>query len=249
MMMGDALAAFREILTPPFRSALGKVLGLTLLILVALVALLDRGLLALVALAYPWLSSLVAILAGLGFIVGSVFLVAPVSSLVAGFFIDDLAEHVERDLAPGLSPGRPLRIVAALALSVRFGALSLGVTILALVLLLVPGINAVAFIGANAYLLGRQYYEFVALRHLPAAGAAALRRRHSGRIFLAGLVIAAVVSVPVLNLVTPLFATAFMVRVFKRLPEIAEAQRALRHHRTETREPTSRAGWRADAPD
>jgi len=213
MMIGDALAAFREILTPPFRSALGKVLGFTLLILVALVALLDRGLLALVALPYPWLSSFVAILAGLGFIVGSVFLVAPVSSLVAGFFIDDLAEHVERDLAPGLSPGRPLRIVAALALSVRFGVLSLGVTI------------------------------------LPAAGAAALRRRHSGRIFLAGLVIAAVVAVPVLNLVTPLFATAFMVRVFKRLPEIAEAQRALRNHRTETREPASRAGWRADAPD
>ncbi len=249
MMIGDALAAFREILAPRFRSALGKVLGLTLLILTALVVALDRGLLALVALPYPWLSNLVAVLAGLGFLLGSVFLVAPVSSLVAGFFIDDLAEHVERDLDPAAPPGRPLRIVAAVVLSVRFGALSLGVTILALVLLLVPGINAVAFIGANAYLLGRQYYEFVALRHLPAAGATALRRRHAGRIFLAGLVIAAVVSVPVLNLVTPLFATAFMVRVFKRLPEIADAQRARRHHHAETLEPTPRARQGAEPRD
>ncbi len=151
------------------------------------------------------------------------FLVAPVSSLVAGFFIDDLAEHVERDLDPGARPGRPLAIIAALVLSVRFGALSLGVTILALLLLLVPGINGVAFIGANGYLLGRQYYEFVALRHLPPGEAETLRRRHAGRIFLAGLVIAAVVSVPLLNLVTPLFAAAFMVRVFKRLPEVAGA--------------------------
>ena len=225
-MLADALAAFREILTPPFRAALAKVLGLTLLILIGAVALLDHGLLLLVTLPYPWLSTLVSILAGLGLLVGSVFLVAPVSSVVAGFFVDDLAEHVERDLDPLSPPGRPLEIVPALVLSVRFGALQLAVTALALLLLLVPGINAVAFIGANAYLLGRQYYEFVALRHLGRAEAEALRRRHAGRIFLAGLVMAGLVSVPLLNLLTPLFGTAFMVRVFKRLPEVAaEAQR------------------------
>ncbi len=221
LLLADALAAFREILTPPFRAALVKVLGLTLLVLVGAVALLDHGLLLLVAVHAAWLSTLLGIVAGLGLLVGSVFLVAPVSSVVAGFFIDDLAEHVERDLDPLSPPGRPLRIVPALVLSLRFGALQLGVTALALTLLLIPGINAVAFLGANAYLLGRQYYEFVALRHLSPADADALRRRHAGRIFLAGLVMAAVVAVPVLNLLTPLFATAFMVRVFKRLPEVA----------------------------
>ena len=220
LLLADALAAFREILTPPFRAALLKVLGLTLLILVGAVAMLDHGLLILVAVHAAWLSTLLGIVAGLGLLVGSVFLVAPVSSVVAGFFIDDLAEHVERDLDPLSPPGRPLRIAPALLLSVRFGALQFGVTAVALLLLLVPGVNAVAFLGANAYLLGRQYYEFVALRHLPPADAEALRRRHAGRIFLAGLVMAAVVAVPVLNLLTPLFATAFMVRVFKRLPEV-----------------------------
>ncbi len=234
-MLADALAAFREILTPPFRAALAKVLGLTLLILIGAVALLDHGLLLLIALPYPWLSTLLSIVAGLGLLVGSVFLVAPVSSVVAGFFIDDLAEHVERDLDPLAPPGRPLRIVPALVLSVRFGALQFVVTALALLLLLVPGINAVAFIGANAYLLGRQYFEFIALRHLSPAAAATLRRRHAGRIFLAGLVMALMVSVPVLNLITPLFGAAFMVRVFKRLPEVAADPRRLR-------------GWTGDTP-
>ncbi len=224
-MINDALAAFQEILTPPFRSALGKVLGLTVLILVAAIMLLHHGLLALVVLPYPWLAALISILAGLGLTVGSVFLVAPVSSIVAGFFIDDLAEQVERDLDPAAPPGRPLPILDAMMLSVRFGALSLGVTLLALLLLLVPGVNAVAFIGANAYLLGRQYYEFVALRHMSADEAATLRHRHAGRIFLAGLVIAGLVSVPILNLVTPLFGAAFMVRVFKRLPRPADVRR------------------------
>jgi CysZ protein len=226
-MLADALAAFREILSPPFRAALVKVLGLTLLILIGAVALLDHGLLLLVAFHAAWLSAVLGIVAGLGLLVGSVFLVAPVSSVVAGFFIDDLAEHVERDLDPLAPPGRPLSIIPALVLSVRFGILQLAVTVLALLLLLVPGINAVAFIGANAYLLGRQYYEFVALRHLSAAEAAVLRRRHAGRIFLAGLIMAAVVSVPVLNLITPLFGAAFMVRVFKRLPEVAAGSRRL----------------------
>ena len=108
-------------------------------------------------------------------------------------------------------------------------------TALALLLLLVPGINAVAFIGANAYLLGRQYFEFIALRHLSPAEAATLRRRHAGQIFLAGLVMALMVSVPVLNLITPLFGAAFMVRVFKRLPEVAADPRRLR-------------GWTGDTP-
>ena len=235
LMLADALASLREILTPPFRVALAKVLGLTLLALVGAVALLDHGLLLLVAVHAAWLSWLLGIVAGLGLLVGSVFLVAPVSSVVAGFFVDDLAAHVERDLDPLSPPGRPLPILPAVILSARFGALQLGVTLVALLLLFVPGVNAVAFLGANAYLLGRQYYEFVAWRHLPPAEAEALRRRHAGRIFLAGLVMAALVAVPVLNLVTPLFATAFMVRVFKRLPEVAADPLRFRAYEDEPR--------------
>ncbi|HEX4765878.1 MAG TPA: sulfate transporter family protein [Lichenihabitans sp.] len=217
-MINDALAALMEVLSPPFRAVLIKVLGLTVLILAVLVGLIHHVLLAFVTLPYLWLDTTISVLAGLGLVIGSVFLVAPVSSLVAGFFIDDLAELVERDIDPGGPPGRPLPILQALVLSVRFAALSLGVTILALLLLLVPGVNAVAFIGANAYLLGRQYFEFVALRHMRFDEANIMRHRYGGRLWAAGLVLALFVSVPLLNLLTPLFGAAFMVRVFKRLP-------------------------------
>ena len=216
-MIADAFAAFLEILSPPFRATLAKVLALTLALLVVAVAGLHHLLIGLVALPHPWLATLVSVLTGLGLTVGSLFLVAPVSALVAGFFIDGLAERVEREIDPLGPPGRPLPVGRAAVLGIRFALLSLGVMILALLLLLVPGVNAVAFLGANAYLGARQYYEFVSLRHLPAAEAEALRHRSSPRLFLAGLIIAGFLAVPVLNLVTPLFATAFMVRVFKRL--------------------------------
>jgi uncharacterized protein involved in cysteine biosynthesis len=47
--------------------------------------------------------------------------------------------------------------------------------------------------------------------------AKALRRRHQATVFTAGLFIAGFVSIPVLNLATPLFGTALMVHVHKRM--------------------------------
>lgn len=216
-MLSDGLAALFEIFTPPFRAALLRIFGLTLGLLILADVGLERLVTHVVVPAQPWLATALSIVTSLGLVVGSIFLAAPLSALVAGFFVDDLAALVEADIDPAAPPGRPLPVLAALGLALRFALLSFGVMIVALLLLLVPGVNAVAFLGANAYLQGRQYFEFAALRHLPAAEAAMLRRRHGVTIFGAGLVIAAFVSVPLLNLVTPLFATAFMVRVYKRL--------------------------------
>ena len=216
-MIADAVAAFAEIFTPPFRAVLFKVLGLTLLVLVLAVALLHHVLIGFVVVHYAWLGTAISVLTGVGLAVGSVFLVAPISALVAGFFVDELAERVERDVDPTAEPGQALPALRAVALSLRFALLSLMVTLLALVLLLVPGVNAIAFLCANAYLLSRQYFEFVALRHMRLAEADTLRRRHAGRLFAAGFILAGFVSVPVLNLLTPLFGAAFMVRLFKRM--------------------------------
>jgi CysZ protein len=44
-----------------------------------------------------------------------------------------------------------------------------------------------------------------------------LRRRNSRTIFAAGLLIAAFLAIPIVNLLGPLFATAFMVHVAKRI--------------------------------
>ena len=44
-----------------------------------------------------------------------------------------------------------------------------------------------------------------------------MRRANGAYVFLAGMVIAVFVSIPVLNLATPIFAMAFMVHIHKRL--------------------------------
>jgi CysZ protein len=215
-VLDAAVAAAAQILTPPFRNALFKTLALTL----ALLALVWVGLEKLIAAAlhahwltsHPWLVTALSLIGGTGLFIGLVFLVTPVSFLVAGFFFDDLAQHVELDIDPK-GAGRAMPLGDAAFVAAQFAAVALVVNLVALLLLFAPGLNAVAFFGANAYLFGRGYFELAALRHLPRAEVARLRRSNEGQLFMAGLVMAAMLAIPFVNLLTPLFGAAFMVRI------------------------------------
>ena len=215
-MFSDAIAAFDQIFTPPFRKVFVRSLALTLAVLALVWVGLDRLVTSYVIAPWPWLDMLIAIVAGLGLVVALVFLVAPISALVAGFFLDELAETVERSLAPD-HVGRALPGGRAMWLALKFAAVSVLVNLFALALLLLPGINLLAFFGANAYLLGREYFELAALRYRPIEEVRALRKAHGFYLFVCGLFIAGLVAIPVVNLLTPLFATAFMVRVHQRI--------------------------------
>ena len=65
--------------------------------------------------------------------------------------------------------------------------------------------------------ISREYFQLAAMRFHPPAEAKALRKMHQGTVFVAGLMIAALVSIPIVSLATPLFGTAFMVHMHKRL--------------------------------
>ena len=215
-MFSDAVAAFNQIFTPPFRKVLIQSLALTLGVLALAWVGLGRLATTYMTTPWPWLDTLIAIAAALGLLVGLVFLVAPVSALVAGFYLDELAQTVERSIAPD-QMGRAPPGGQAMWLALKFTAVSVLVNLFALALLLLPGINLIAFFGANAYLLGREYFELAALRHRPIEEVRTLRKAHGLYLFVCGLFIAALVAIPVANLLTPLFATAFMVRVHQRI--------------------------------
>lgn len=226
MILQAALAAAARLFTPGFRAVLFKSLGLTVLVLIGL----WFGIAGLFEwLALPpllslvpdvpewasWLGLVAAILAGLALALGLGLLIAPVTALIAGFFLDDAAEIIEREDYPNEPAGQSLPLVTSAIVSVKFLVLVVLGNLLALALLLVPFINVAAFFVVNGYLLGREFFEFAAMRYRSEAEAKALRRRHAGTIFLAGLVIALVLSIPVINLATPLFAAAMMVHLHK----------------------------------
>ncbi len=222
-MFDDALASLRDMFTPPFRAVLIKSLGLTLALLFLLWLGLERlAIWAATGGAHwfdgaPWLRTVVEIAAGLGLFIGLVFLIAPVAMLVAGFFLDELADHVEAKIYADGRRGRAVPALASMVLAVKFSGLALLVNLLAFALWLLPGINALIFVAANAYLFGREYFQLAAMRFLPLEAARDLRRANRVTVFAAGLLIALFVATPVLNLLTPLFGVGLMARLYKRL--------------------------------
>lgn len=216
-MIAAALLALRQAFSPPFRSVLLKSVGLALLLLVLLGVLLETLAAKLIDLENTTWDFLAALLSGAGVVIALIFLIPPVVSLVAGFFQDRVAELVETSHYPAEPPGREMPTGRSILLAMRFALLVLGVNIVSLFLLLIPGVNIIAWWLANGYLLGREYFEFAAMRFMPEEEAKALRRAHRGRVFVGGLMIAAFMAVPILNLATPLVASAFMVHVFKGL--------------------------------
>lgn len=216
-MISDALAAISDVVSAPFRRVLLRSLGLTIAVLAGLWFLLVTVIGSYLVLPWGWLQTAADWLAGAGLLVGMVFLVAPVTSLVAGLYLDEIAETVETTAFPGEPPGVGLPIGQSVVLSLKFFGLVILANLIALVLLLVPGINLVAFYIANAYLLGREYFELAALRYRSYEEARSLRRANGGRVFLAGLMVALMVSIPIVNLLTPLFATSLMVRLHRRI--------------------------------
>jgi CysZ protein len=220
-MIDDVIQAFAQTFSPQLRRILLKAVALAVLLLLVLGVVLQTIITRMSSLPSPFEMAL-AIATGLGLIAGAIYLMGPISSLIAALFVDEVAEEVERTSFPADPVGRALPIAQSLLLSVKFFGLILLVNFIALLLLLIPGINLIAFFIANGYLLGREYFELAAMRYRPIAEARALRRENAVRVFLAGLTIAAVIVVPFLNLITPIFATALMVRVHKRLSPTRE---------------------------
>ncbi|HEY0145349.1 MAG: sulfate transporter family protein [Methylovirgula sp.] len=216
MILSAAFAALAQIFTPPFRRVFWKTLGLTLLLLVLVFAGAETALAHFLVLPYHWLATSLTLLAAVALLVGFAFAITPVSFLVAGFFFDELAGIVEADIDPQ-HPGRTAPLGEQIRVAIVFALLALALNIVALALLLVPGVNAVIFLLVNAYLLGRGYFELAALRYRSVEDVGRVRRAHEFQIFLAGMFIAALAAVPIANLLTPLFGAALMVRVHDKI--------------------------------
>jgi len=222
-MLQDALDSFNDVFSPPFRGVMIKSVALTLAVLLVGGFALDRIALHFVDVSHGWLATAISVAIGLGLVAGLAVLAAPTTSLVASFFFDEVAAIVEREVDPNGPPGRAAPLWEATIASLRFAALTLAVMLAALVLFFIPGMGLAAWFAANAYLLGREYFELAAMRFRPAREARAMRRYFATPVFLAGLIVAAFVAVPILNLATPLFAAALMARLHKRLERQAFA--------------------------
>jgi uncharacterized protein involved in cysteine biosynthesis len=246
-MLDAAVKALSQMISPPMRSILWRSIGLALVLITVLAIGLQRLLSWFATYGEVWLEGLlgpgwhtslevlawiVSIAAGLGVVFGAVFLMPAITSVVASLFVDDVADHVEREHYPAERPGVALPFSQAIYEGVKTALLTILVYLIALPFVLLAGAGFLIFFLATAWLLGREYFELAAMRFRSPEEAKAMRRDNAATIFTAGLIIAAFVSIPIVNLATPIFGMAFMVHMHKRLsgprPELIEPARQMR---------------------
>jgi CysZ protein len=231
-MIDAAVKALSQMFSPPLRSVLLKSVGLALLTIVIIGIGLQRVLSAMAENGATWaeqtsgfaphsvwaaIAWMLSILAGLGIVTGALFLMPAVTAFVGSFFVDEVAEVVERTHYPADPAGVALPLGRALIEGIKFGLLALVVYLCALPFVLFAGIGFLILFFANAYLLSREYFELAAMRFRPPEEAKMMRKANAGYVFFTGMIIAAFVSVPILNFATPVFAMAFMVHIHKKM--------------------------------
>jgi len=165
-----------------------------------------------------WVGALLSIGSLLVMLALSVFLMVPVASAFSGLFLEDVAQAVEDRHYPDLPPVPRQSLGQSLIDAANFLGLVIAVNLVAVFAYPFAGPAApLLFWAINGFLLGREYFQLAAMRRLGRAGAKALRRQHSLQIWLAGVLMAVPLSIPLVNLLVPVLGAATFTHLFHRL--------------------------------
>src|SRR5258706_6643154 len=139
-MLDAAVKALSQIRSPPMRSILWRSIGLALVLITVLAIGLQRLLTWFAEYGEGWaeamlgpgfhttlnvLAWIISIAAGLGVVLGGIFLMPAVTSLIPSVFVDDVAEHVEREHYPAERPGNALPLCVAIPQGINTALLAI----------------------------------------------------------------------------------------------------------------------------
>lgn len=148
----------------------------------------------------------------------SVFLMIPVASAFTGFFLEDVAQAVEDRHYPNMPPVPRAKMMDTLVETANFLGVLIGANVLALLAYIFAGpFIPLVFWGLNGFLLGREYFTMVAARRMGRPAAKELRSRHWGKVWMAGILMAAPLSIPLVNLAIPVLGAATFTHLFYRV--------------------------------
>jgi CysZ protein len=206
---------------PKLRGVLWQSLLLSLVLQIALIALAWWGVISFATFKWQWLNDWIRWLAGSGVIVLGLLLFPASFGIVVSIFMEKIADIVESRHYPALGPARGIPIWTGIWTGVAFLlallALNLAMLPFYLLALFVAGLGIVLFYAINGWLTARMYYEQVALRRKSPTDVKAWRRANAGVLWLTGIVIVFLGTIPVLNLLIPVVGTAAMVHVAQTL--------------------------------
>lgn len=217
--IGRALSQLDD---PAFRKVVLLGFALSLAVFAAVLA----GLIALVPLIPPtgigWLDTGIDWFAGLSvpvlFVLALYLFFPAVTTMAMSLFLDDIVDAVEARHYPQTAGWRRSSVLEGTWLALKLSAVIVLVNLAALpvyIALLVTGIGTLLlYLALNGYLMGREYFEIVAVHHGTPRQAARMRRATRDQAFIGGVAIAGLFLVPIVNLLAPVLGAATMVHLF-----------------------------------
>ena len=137
---------------------------------------------------------------------------------VVSLMLEKIARAVEKKHYPYLPPPQPQAMSETVLIGLRYTSIVIALNLLFLPLFFIPVINIFVFIGLNGYLLGREYFELVALRRLEPDAVRKIWREHRSQLCIVGMIITSLLTIPVVNCFMPVVAAAYMLHIFERIP-------------------------------
>ena len=168
-----------------------------------------------------WINDAIVWASGAGVIVLALMLFPASFGIVISIFLEQIADVVEARHYPQLGKARGIPIWTGIWTGVVFLVAVLAINLVMLpfyiLALFIAGLGAVLFYAVNGWLAGRVYYEQVALRRMDPPEVKAWRRANAGVLWLTGIIIVFLGTIPILNLIVPVLGVAAMVHVAQSL--------------------------------
>ena len=151
------------------------------------------------------------------------FLFPSVLSIIITFFLENVIQAIEEKHYPNLSPTRKQRPMEIFRITLKFTVLSISFNILVIpvymIFFFLGPINLIIFYILNGYLLGREYFELVAYRRFTPIIGKYVYQKIYRKIFWTGITSAFLMTIPIVNMITPIISAAAMVHVLQRFSE------------------------------
>jgi uncharacterized protein involved in cysteine biosynthesis len=213
--------AVRQLGDPRLRVLIWWSLLLSLVLQVGIAALAWWGLKSLAHFEMRWINATITWLSGAGVVVLAFILFPASFGIVISVFMEQIADIVEAEHYPQLGKARGIPIWTSIWTGVVFlvAVIALNLVMLPFYILaiFIAGLGAVLFYAINGWLTGRVYYEQVALRRRTPAEVKAWRSANAGVLWLTGIVIVFLGTIPIVNLIVPVLGVAAMVHVAQSL--------------------------------
>ncbi len=218
-MLAELKNAFKDVFSKQIRGLIWLTAITTLLVFIVLFCLFVFGMSFFELADSPKLEKTVEVLGYILFFIMSLMLFPAAATFVSGFFIDSLVDRTAKK--NNISGLRDVPLSESVVLSgvVAFKGVALSAVLIPVTLMLglIPFVNlapVVLYYGLNGRLLAREYFFAVALRYMPKDKAEEMFGRYAGYWTKSGIIIAVLMTIPVINVISPLIAMAFMQRLF-----------------------------------